>query len=94
MPNVISNWDKLSAETKTNMTAINDFYCGRHLVLNLQDYAGAALKEWEQVESDSGKLGREKHLPWSTNRKYRQLNNKDKRKSTSEKKHKKKKNRS
>ena len=65
LPNVISNWDKLSPETKTNMTTINDLYCGKHLVLNLQDYAGAALKEWEQVESDSGKLGREKHLPWS-----------------------------
>ena len=44
------------------MTAINDFYCGKHLVLNLQEYAGAALKEWEQVKSATGKLGREKHL--------------------------------
>ena len=47
------------------MTSINDFYCGKHLVLNMQEYAGDALKEWEQVESTTGKLGLEKHLPWS-----------------------------
>ncbi|PIK53027.1 hypothetical protein BSL78_10088 [Apostichopus japonicus] len=60
-----TNWDELSEEVKDAMTTINDFYCGKHLVLNLQDFVGAALKEWEQVESTTGKLGREKHLPWS-----------------------------
>ncbi|XP_033632036.1 uncharacterized protein LOC117293722 [Asterias rubens] len=65
LPKVTANWESLSDETKANMTTINDLYCGKHLVLNMQDYAGAALKEWEQVESTTGKLGREKHLPWS-----------------------------
>ena len=53
---------RMSEEMKDTMTAINDFYCRRHLVLNLQDCVSAALTEWEQVKSATGKQGREKHL--------------------------------
>lgn len=63
LPKVTENWDKLSEEVKENMTSVNDLYCGKH-VLNLQDYAGAALYDWEMVESSGGKIGREKHLLW------------------------------
>lgn len=65
LPKVVANWENLSDETKANMSSVNDLYCGMHLVLNFQDYAGAALKEWEQVESNGRKLRREKHLLWS-----------------------------
>ena len=47
------------------MTSINDLYCGRHVILNLQEYAGAALYDWENVETSGGKVGREKHLMWN-----------------------------
>ena len=46
------------------MTTVNDLYCGKHVVLNLQEYAGSALDDWEAVESGGGKIGREKHLLW------------------------------
>ena len=52
LPKVVANWEKLSDETKANMSLVNDLYCGMHLILNFQDYAGAALKEWEQVEAN------------------------------------------
>ena len=65
LPKVVESWDSLSLEIKENMTAINDLYCGKHVVLNLQEYAGSALSDWETVESSGGKLGREKHLLWN-----------------------------
>lgn len=34
-------------------------------MLNFQEYAAAALKEWEQVKGNGAKLGREKHLLWN-----------------------------
>ena len=58
-PKVTKDWDKLSPELKQSMTTINDLYCGKHLVLNLQEYAGAALSDWESVEASGGKIGRE-----------------------------------
>ena len=61
---VIHNWDALSDTVKTNMMTVNDLYCGKHVVLNLQEYAGAALYDCESVESAGGKIGREKHLLW------------------------------
>lgn len=65
LPKVVDNWEELSDETKENMKCVNDLYCGKHVVLNLQEYAGSALSDWEVVEADGAKLGREKHLLWN-----------------------------
>ena len=59
-PQEYPSWRFLTGSAFTNCAV-----CGKHLVLNSQDYAGADLKEWEQGESDSDKLGREKNVPWS-----------------------------
>ena len=40
-------------------------YCGKHLILNLQEYASAALNAWEKIESGDQKIGREKKLLWN-----------------------------
>ena len=50
------------------MATINDLYCGKHLVLNLQEYASSALCEWEQIEAGDGKIGREKTTLWKRNK--------------------------
>lgn len=50
---------------KKEMTTINDLYCGKHIILNLQEYAGAALNAWEEAESGGRKLGREQHMLWN-----------------------------
>ena len=65
LPQITSNWDQLSQAVKEQMTCVNYLYCGKHLVLNLQEYAGAALSDWETVESCGEKLGRERHLLWN-----------------------------
>ena len=49
LPNIVENWGSLSDEAKQEMIEINDLYCGKHLVLNLQEYASTALYEWEKV---------------------------------------------
>ena len=65
LPKVTENWDELDDGIKQEMCTINDLYCGKHLVLNLQEYAAGALCEWEKIESQDGKLGREKKLLWN-----------------------------
>ena len=65
LPKVTENWADIDEETKQHLATINDLYCGKHLVLNLQEYASAALIEWEKIESCNGKLGREKKLLWT-----------------------------
>lgn len=62
---MVENWHELSDETKEKRESVNDLYCGKHVVLNLQEYAGSALSDWELVNSDGAKLGREKHLLWN-----------------------------
>ena len=65
LPKLVPQWEELNEEIKEQLKEINDIYCGKHLVLNLQEYAQSALYEWEEVETNSGKLGREKHILWN-----------------------------
>ncbi|XP_072048132.1 uncharacterized protein [Amphiura filiformis] len=65
LPNVFPQWEELSENVRVELVTINDLYCGKHLVLNLQEYAASALNEWEKVESGGGKLGRERHILWN-----------------------------
>lgn len=44
---------------------MNDFYCGDHLLLNMQDNVSSHLKRWEKIESRDGKLGRENVISWN-----------------------------
>lgn len=57
----LESLNSISAKVKDRMTSINDLYCGKHLVLNKQEYEAAALNDWEVVESGGKKIGREKH---------------------------------
>ena len=62
---VTENWELLSEDVKQELATMNDLYCGKHLVLNLQEYAASALCEWEKIEAEDGKIGREKKLLWN-----------------------------
>ncbi|XP_072040335.1 uncharacterized protein [Amphiura filiformis] len=65
LPQVTENWEDIDDDVKQQMLTINDMYCGKHLVLNLQEYAASALFEWEIIEAGENKLGREKKVLWS-----------------------------
>ena len=45
LPQVVTNWAEIDDNVKQEMSTINDMYCGKHLVLNLQEYAASALYE-------------------------------------------------
>lgn len=65
LPKVTDNWADIGEDLKKQLATINDLYCGKHFVLNLQEFASAALLEWEKIESSNGKLGKEKKLLWT-----------------------------
>ena len=65
LPKVYPNFSSLSESVQKELTEVNALFCGKHLVLNLQEYAQKALYDWEEAEANGCKLGREKHIPWN-----------------------------
>ena len=65
---VIENWENIDDDVKQEFSTVNDMYCGKHLVLNIQEYAGSALCKWERIEVEDGKIGCDKKLPWNHNK--------------------------
>ena len=49
LPNIFPHWNDLSQDIKDELITINDVYCGKHLILNLQEYASTAVNEWEKA---------------------------------------------
>lgn len=64
LPLHVENWENLDDKKKTEIISINDFYCGMHFILGLQDNFESNIKEWEKVESGGDKLGRENLFNW------------------------------
>ena len=58
LPDIVSEWDKMSPHEKSQLTRINNFYCGLHLLVGLADAAEAVLKEWETNVCEIGDQGR------------------------------------
>ena len=57
-PDIVSGWAKMSPDEKIQLTRINNFYCGLHLLVGLADAAEAVLKAWEANVSEIGDQGR------------------------------------
>ncbi len=55
LPQVTKNWQQIDDNVKQRLSTIYDLFCGKHLVLNLQEYAGSALYELENIEAGEGK---------------------------------------
>ena len=58
IPDIISGWDKMSPHEKTQLTRINNFYCGLHLLVGLAEAAEAVLNEWETNVCEIGDQSR------------------------------------
>ena len=58
LPDIISGWDKMSPHEKTQLTRINNFYCGLHLLVGLAEAAEAVLNEWETNVCEIGDQSR------------------------------------
>ncbi len=53
LPSVISDWDILSAEEQLNLSSLNNFFCGMHLIIGLADTAAATLLQLESTHCES-----------------------------------------
>ena len=59
------HWATLDGDVQSALLKVNDFYCGDHLLLNMQDNTDTHLKRWESVESSGNPVGREKVISWN-----------------------------
>ena len=57
LPHIVSGWDEMSSDEKAQLTRINNFYCGLHLLVGLADAAKAVLKAWEANVCEIGDKG-------------------------------------
>lgn len=55
LPVAIKNWDNLSDLTKSQLSAMSNFYCKMHLIVNLEEEAKKALKTFEEIVVEEGK---------------------------------------
>ena len=57
LPSVIEDWDVLIDEEQANISSLNHFFCGMHLIVGMADTAAATLAEWEALQFDSVSQG-------------------------------------
>ena len=50
LPVLRDDWDSLSEDQQQQMSKLNNYFCGLHLLVNLADHSGAVIKEWENSQ--------------------------------------------
>ena len=49
LPLIVSNWDMLSVDEQSNLSSLNNFFCGMHVVVGMADTASSTLLQWENT---------------------------------------------
>ena len=49
LPDIVLDWENLSTEEQSEMTRMNNFFCGLHFLVGLADAAEETLKIWESA---------------------------------------------
>ena len=57
LPEVESGWQDLSADARDNISRMNNFFCGMHMIVGLANQAVKSLCEWESVHFAGRKVG-------------------------------------
>ncbi|KAJ8027738.1 hypothetical protein HOLleu_29778 [Holothuria leucospilota] len=65
LPAVVENWKSISQDSKNALTTVNDAYCLAHPILSFQEVADKAINEWEKIETNGRKIGRETITLWN-----------------------------
>ena len=50
LPSVVSDWNVLSEEAKVQLSTLNNFFCGMHLIVGMADTASSSLIQWESSQ--------------------------------------------
>ena len=51
LPSAVSNWNLLSEDEQMEVTSLNNFFCGMHLIVGMADTASSTLIQWEESNS-------------------------------------------
>ena len=49
LPSVVKGWQELTTQEQTQISHLNNFFCGLHLIVGMADTAATTLMEWEEV---------------------------------------------
>ena len=49
LPEIIEGWDSLSPFERNQITVMNNFFCGMHLLIGMADVAASTLLQWERA---------------------------------------------
>ena len=52
LPSVVKGWQELTTQEQTQISHLNNFFCGLHLIVGMADTAATTLMEWEEVHFD------------------------------------------
>ena len=47
LPDVVSSWKNLSSEEQQQVSSLNNFFCGLHLIVGMADTTASVLCQWE-----------------------------------------------
>jgi len=56
LPVVTDGWKDMSDEERSQLSSMNNFYCGLHFVVGLAEQAQETLKQWEKSELEPAQL--------------------------------------
>ena len=65
LPDIVQGWSELTTLEQSNMSKINDFFCGMHYIVGLADQAEVALKAWDKLLWDDKLVGSLAHGGYS-----------------------------
>ena len=52
LPSVVKGWQELTTQEQTQISHLNNFFCGLHLIVGMADTAATTLMECEEVHFD------------------------------------------
>ena len=52
LPSMVEGWSDLSHDEQAQISNLNNFFCGLHLLVGMADASAAVLLQWEEANSD------------------------------------------
>ena len=53
LPTIISDWNQLSTAEQDQLSSLNNFFCGMHVLVGMADTASSTLLQWENAHFES-----------------------------------------
>jgi len=53
LPSVVQSWSELSQAEQDQLSCLNNFFCGMHVLVGMADTTSSTLLQWESTHFDS-----------------------------------------